>query len=259
MMTELSRAALVKGARSDAMIAMFSALYVVVSILPGIPIPGLPQLTIEIEAAFASVFGIILGPYLGFQTSLLGAIIAWLINPWAPADPFSLPFLINPAFNALVTGLVYEGKWKHGFVIFAAPIIVFPFMPPSQPITVYYYVALLVLWDKIPALFLIIPTIYLNKEDLNLKSKMATALFFILAFIGNQADNALGANIFAAPMVYGGLYGLSIDVTRFLFTVSPFFYPIIRLIQAGIATAIVIPLTIAMVRIGWYTTKKTVA
>jgi len=42
-----------------------------------------------------------------------------------------------------------------------------------------------------------------------------------------------GADVFAVPYVYGGIFGiLDINVVRFLFTVSPFIYPAIRIIQA---------------------------
>lgn len=47
------------------LVAVFAALYIVLSILPGIPVVGLGELKIELEASIASVFGIVLGPYLG--------------------------------------------------------------------------------------------------------------------------------------------------------------------------------------------------
>ena len=65
--------------------------------------------------------------------------------------------------------------------------------------------------------------------------------FFLLAFIGNEADNALGANIFALPLIYE-FYGLEIDAVRASFTIAPFFYPIIRIIQAVLTTLIAVPL-----------------
>ena len=143
--------------KETALTASFAALYAIFSFLPGLPIIGLPTLTIQLEAAMASVFGIILGPYLGALAALLGAILAWLLPPGS-GSPFGMPFLFNPAINAFVVGLVYTGRWKKGFAVMAAVIAAFIFLPPSQPIMQYYYVAALVIWDKVIALLMIFPT-----------------------------------------------------------------------------------------------------
>ncbi len=67
-------------------------------------------------------------------------------------------------------------------------------------------------------------------------------LYFLLAFIGNEADNALGADIFAVPFIYEGIFQLPLDIVRTLFTVAPFFYFAIRLFQAVITTLVATPL-----------------
>ncbi|UCD96982.1 MAG: hypothetical protein JSV35_02725, partial [Candidatus Bathyarchaeota archaeon] len=66
--------------------------------------------------------------------------------------------------------------------------------------------------------------------------------FFLLAFIGNEADNALGAVIFATPFVYDTLWGYELQLVRDAFTIAPFFYPIIRIVQAVLTTLIAVPL-----------------
>ncbi|MEM2906632.1 MAG: ECF transporter S component, partial [Candidatus Odinarchaeota archaeon] len=50
------------------LIALIAALYVVISILPGIPVA--PGVEIQFEAGFAVVIGVLLGPYIGFLTAL---------------------------------------------------------------------------------------------------------------------------------------------------------------------------------------------
>ncbi|UCH36864.1 MAG: hypothetical protein JSV76_04010 [Candidatus Bathyarchaeota archaeon] len=65
---------------------------------------------------------------------------------------------------------------------------------------------------------------------------------FIIAFIGNEADNMWGSLIFAFPFVYESIYSLNVEVVRWLFLVSPFAYPAIRFLQAIIATAVTVPL-----------------
>jgi hypothetical protein len=65
---------------------------------------------------------------------------------------------------------------------------------------------------------------------------------FIMAFIGNEADNMWGSLIFALPFVYETIYSLNVEVVQWLFLVSPFAYPAIRFLQAAIATAVIVPL-----------------
>jgi len=67
-------------------------------------------------------------------------------------------------------------------------------------------------------------------------------LFFTLAYIGNEADNALGNFIFGLPPVYEGLFLMSLETLRLSFIVAPFFYFAIRLVQAMITTLIATPL-----------------
>ena len=77
--------------------------------------------------------------------------------------------------------------------------------------------------------------------------KLQPLFYFLLAFIGNQADNMWGSTIFAVPVVYEQIFSIfSIDTMRFLFVVSPLVYPAIRIIQAIIATIIIVPLIKAL-------------
>lgn len=232
-----------------ALIAIFAALYYILSLItPYVPAVGLPELKINLEALIASVFGLVLGPYLGFSAAFMGAIVAWLLPP-GNLSPLGLPFLLAPAFNALVVGLIYYKKWKYAFLTFGVLIVVFPLLPPSQPLTEYGYVSALVIWDKIIALALIVPSAIFAKR---LSSpKLLMILYFLLAFIGNQADNMWGADAFAVPVVYNGIYALDLATTRFLFTVSPLIYPAIRIIQAIVATIIAVPLIATLKNTGW--------
>jgi len=224
-----------------ALVAIFAALYYVLSLIsPYVPAIGLPDIKIQLEALIASVFGLVLGPYLGALAAFLGAFITWVLPPGS-MNPMGAPFLLSPPINALVVGLIFYRKWKYAFAVFGALILTFLFLPPSQPLTEQYIVPAAVLWDKILALLLIIPTVKLSNKLSN-PAKLPI-LFFLLSFIGNQADNMWGADIFAVPFVYEGIFQIpDVNVVRYLFVVSPFIYPAIRLIQAIFATMIAVPL-----------------
>jgi hypothetical protein len=243
--------------RQVALIAVFAALYYILSIItPYIPAIGIPEITISLEALMASVFGILMGPYLGCLTAFTGALVAWVLPP-SGMSPLGVAFIIAPALNALVTGFIFYKKWKYGVITMSVLIAVFMLLPPSQPLTEYGYVGGLVVWDKIIAVLLIVPTVKFAKR-LSSSQKLLPSLFFLLAFIGNQADNMWGSTAFAVPIVYNGIYGLDIETVRFLFTISPLVYPAIRIIQAIVATIIVIPLLSRLKKTGWIWQEETI-
>jgi uncharacterized membrane protein len=370
--------------RKIAVIAVFSALYYVMSFLPGIKIAtGGANVSIQIEAFMASIFGLIMGPYMGALTAFMGAFLAWLLPPGAPT-PTSAIFLPSPVINAFTVGLIYRGKWKPAFTILATVILAFWLLPATQPWTEYSYIGFFAMWDKIGALILILPSAILLKkatkdttkarpvtnmetatkrldaafvliaaaavfifinawtvvlggnpkyqfdllgttikfslvskemlpivssigygwlplgigilicgillhlrprergvwstlifllscasaiigggyvvgfflgvlgsifEDLTKRLSLSRLtffgdmfLFFLLAFVGNEADNALGNLIFGLPPVYEGLFLMNLEALRLSFILLPFFYFAVRLLQAVITALLATPL-----------------
>ena len=243
-------------AQNVALVAVFAALYYVLSLItPYVPAVAIPEIKISLEALIATIFGIILGPYLGALTAFVGALVAWTLPPGS-MSPYGMPFLLSPPMNALVTGLIYYKKWKAGFLAFCLLIIAFLFTPPVQPLPQNFHVGIAVLWDKVIALLLILPCVIFAKQLST--SKTLPFLYFLLAFIGNQADNMWGSLAFATPLVYEGIFGLPLDAVRFLFVVSPFVYPVIRLVQAVIATFVAVPLTKALKGTPWLWQEATI-
>jgi hypothetical protein len=64
-------------AKDVALMAVFAALsWIVSEFVPGIPIIGSSSSRISFDAALAPVYGIIIGPYLGFLAALIGGLVA---------------------------------------------------------------------------------------------------------------------------------------------------------------------------------------
>jgi len=230
-----------------ALMSVFAALYYVLSMItPYVPIVA--GIKINLEALIASVFGLILGPYLGALAALLGVTVAWTLPPGS-MSPYGLPFLLSPPLNALVTGLIFYRRWKAGFLVFGLLIIAFLFTPPVQPLPENLYVWIAVSWDKIIAMLLILPCAKLTRQ---LAALGTIPLCFLLTFIGNQVDNMWGALAFATPVVYEGIFGMPLDAVRVAFVVSPFLYPAIRIAQAVVATIIAVPLIMALKGTPWF-------
>ena len=238
-----------------ALMAIFAALYFVLSLVtPYVPALGVPIIKISLEALIATVFGLVLGPYLGAAAAFLGAFVSFIYTGMLPTN---IPFLLAPPLNALVSGLIFYKKWKWGFAIFGVLIIAFLFTPPVTPLTENWFVALAVLFDKVIALVLIMPLVLFAKR---LSVGKAASFFFLLAFVGNQVDNMWGSFIFATPMVYGSPFfgGMTAGVVRGLFLLSPFAYPAIRLVQAFIAMLIAVPLMQTLKGTPWLWSKDNI-
>lgn len=83
-----------------ALLIVFSALSVVIiKIFPGIPIVGVPGSNIKFDAAVAPVYGIVIGPYLGFIAALLGGFVT-------AGSPFSILTSFSPAISAMIAGFL---------------------------------------------------------------------------------------------------------------------------------------------------------
>jgi len=93
-------------ARDVAYIAIFAALSVVViNVIPGFPVFGLSGSQIKFDAAIAPIYGLIMGPYLGFLAAFIGGIV--LANSW-----FSVLTSFSPAVSALVAGLLTQRNYS---------------------------------------------------------------------------------------------------------------------------------------------------
>lgn len=90
-----------------AFVAIFASLSVVViRLVPGIPIIGVSDASIKFDAALAPIYGLVVGPYLGF----LAALIAGLITA---GSPFSVLTSFAPAVSALVAGLLTQKYYRN--------------------------------------------------------------------------------------------------------------------------------------------------
>ncbi|UCE16337.1 MAG: ECF transporter S component [Candidatus Bathyarchaeota archaeon] len=89
-------------ARDVAFVAIFAALSVItVKVIPGVPIVGVPGASIKFDVAVAPIYGLVVGPYLGFLAAFVGGLIA--AGSW-----FSVLTSFSTAVSALVAGLLTQ-------------------------------------------------------------------------------------------------------------------------------------------------------
>lgn len=110
-------------ARDVGLVASLSALYAASTVLPGIPIVGAPGGKISLSVVLAPVYALLLGPYLGPLTILIGNLLAWILPPGSPS-PFGGLMVIPAVLGAVVTSsAVYRGRgWVASSALLAALI-----------------------------------------------------------------------------------------------------------------------------------------
>jgi len=93
-------------ARDVAFVAIFAALSVIiVKVIPGVPIVGVPEASIKLDVAVAPIYGLVVGPYLGFLAAFVGGLIA--AGSW-----FSVLTSFCTAVSALVAGLLTQKNYS---------------------------------------------------------------------------------------------------------------------------------------------------
>ncbi|MEM0029168.1 MAG: ECF transporter S component [Ignisphaera sp.] len=241
------------GARYRAsLIAAFAgigaAVYYILLWLPGIPVIGLPNIKMEIGASLSPVFGIVLGPYIGFLAVLIGnAIKTFVPTP----NIYGIPFLLAAPLSAFGAGMLVKKRWAEVSIVMLAMLIAAMFAPPFYPVTEYWYVYLVAFYDKIAALILTpILMIIVNR----ISKKQNTFLFYIALyitmFISRELDKAFGCFVFALPQVYRDIFGITkVSKVRSLYLVSPMFYLVEYILEAIVAFAVAIPLIKALTRV----------
>jgi len=118
-------------AKDIALAVCFTALYAVFGFLPISPIIGLPGKAITAAAIMAPIMGIILGPYLGMLSTILGGTIGFL------AGSFSPPSFVSGVIAASCAGMLYMGKRSLCTFVYFSFLFLFGFYPFVGPVWLY--------------------------------------------------------------------------------------------------------------------------
>jgi uncharacterized membrane protein len=176
--------------RQIAITAIFAALYAIISRLPGIPIIGVSS-KIEPVVILDPIVGILLGPWIGGLTSLLGNFVAWIIPTTTFYGLLNLP--CGP-IAAIVSGSLArndkKGNWKFAVVIYAVLMGLWYLTPVGQEVLYYpflhwtAFILILIFREKIHG--------FLN-ADVNPKKVLGTT---ICCFGGIMANHMTGNLIY---------------------------------------------------------------
>jgi hypothetical protein len=183
-----------KNTKSIAAIAVFAALYAVVKLIPMGPMIGLSG-TFSVADCLAPIFGIILGPYIGGSSVVLGTFLSFAFG--RPVNFMGLDFL--PAFvNTVAIGFLMRKKWIPAIVLNVALLAIFM----ANPLTVWFFnvpfgsttISVPFFWLHIVALGVLISPLGLKAGGWvkSLKPALVGAGVAILAFVGTMMQHLTG-------------------------------------------------------------------
>jgi uncharacterized membrane protein len=176
--------------RQIAIIAIFAALYAVISRLPGIPTIGGAS-KIEPVVILDPIVGILLGPWIGGLTSLLGNFVAWIIPSSTIYGLLNLP---TGPIAALVSGNLArntkKSSWKFAAITYAVLMGLWYLTPPGQELLYYPFLH----WIAFALILIFREKIHIfQNANSNLKKVLGAT---ICCFSGIMANSMTGNLIF---------------------------------------------------------------
>jgi len=219
-----------------AFLIVFSALYAVLRLVPLGPMIGLSA-TFSVSDFLAPLYGIILGPYVGGLSIVIGTFLGMAMGK-APVF-LGLDFL--PAFvNAVAIGFLLKRKWAPVVVLNIILLLAFAL----NPLTTLFIGPIPFIWLHIVAFLVLISPLGRKAGQWveTLKPKFLTAGVAILAFIGTMMQHLTG-NILT-EVVLGQIVGsISHETFSTIIWPSAFLaYPIERILLVILSVVVGVPL-----------------
>jgi hypothetical protein len=183
-----------KKTKTIAFISIFAALYAVIKLIPIGSMIGLSG-TFSIADCLAPIYGILLGPYIGGSSIIVGTFLSFALG--RPINFIGLDFL--PALiNTVAIGFLIRKKWIHTIILNIALLSIFL----ANPLTVWFYninfgtstVTIPFFWLHLVALAVLISPIGYKAAGWTraLKPIVIIAGIAILAFIGTMMQHLTG-------------------------------------------------------------------
>ena len=240
-----------------ALTAVFAAIYAVLRIVPTVPMIGVPGASFSLSDILAPIYGIILGPYVGGASVLIGTFTA--MSAKAPVF-LGLDFL--PGFvNAVALGFLVRRKWLPVIGLNVVLLLAFVLNPLTLNFvnislgninTVFPF-----MWLHIAALIVLISPLGLKATRWIDAAKSSTAIagFAILAFIGTMMQHLMGNILYENIFVYVTNI-MTPESIALRWQLVFFLYPWERLILIVLAVAVGVPLIRALKKTALIPAKK---
>jgi len=184
------------------LVAVFASLNIVLDSLMGLPQPSSGVWFSWIFIA-EPITGIVLGPYAGFLSTLIGVMIGHCIYF---QGPYEFLFTLGAPIGAMISGFLFRKKWKTVFTYFTALLTIYFVTPISWQLPLWG------MWDTYLAYAaLIFAIMFITKpRSWKLQSKGLIYTVALCAFIGLEADVLFRIFVFIPCQTYRLLYTFSV-------------------------------------------------
>ena len=219
-----------KRSQKIALISVFAALNVV---FDSIALP--PQLSSGVWYGLIFILeplnGIILGPLFGFASSLIGVLIGHSILLRGEVALYEYLFTLGVPLGAMISGLLYQKRWRSVFAYFAILLIAYFLTPVTSTLPV------LGIWDTLLS-FIVLCVINILPESIRSRLSKKKLFLPLIAFIGLEADILFRIFLFIPCQTYQVLYGFTAEVLEAIWVAAAFITPI-QVMISMLITAIV--------------------
>lgn len=189
--------------------------------------------------------GIILGPYAGFLSSLIGVIVGHTIYF---RDIYEFLFTLGAPIGAMFSGLLFRGRWKVALIYYTALLGIYFITPVAWQLPIWG------IWDIYVsyAILLLVAVMATRKGLWNSRSRGRSSVHVIAlsALIGLEADILFRIFLFIPGRTYQLFYGLGAEDLVPLWVIAAAVTPI-KVAISILFTTIVAPSLIKVIgRIG---------
>jgi len=200
----------------------FTALYVVFGLLSISPIIGSQGKTITAAAIMAPIMGMMLGPYIGTLSTILGGTIGLFVGS------FYLPSLVSGVAAASCAGMLYAGKRSVCAFVYFALLFLFGFYPFVGPAWLYPPF----MWFQIAG-FLILLSPFQSMALKNLNSDNGSKVFpafFLTTLTSTLAGQIAGSLTF--ELLSWPIFTANVNIWKANWQIVTFLYPLERTLIA---------------------------
>ncbi len=226
--------------RNLTLLSLFAVMYTVLRLIPMFPMIGFAA-TFSLSDVFSPLYGIILGPYVGGGSIVLGTFLAMMFG--RPSVFLGVDFL--PALvGAVSIGFIFRRGFRLVTAVYLVLIIVFLIHPLSLLFVKFSDVFIPFNWLHFVSLAILISPLSHRAVDwVSNHSHTYLALgLSILCFIGTMMQHLTGSLIFES--IFGQILGIiTPEAWPSVWTTAFFVYPIerisITIISALIGSALI--------------------
>ncbi len=222
--------------KTIAFLIVFSALYAMLRPVPMGPMIGLSK-PFSVSDFLAPLFGIILGPYVGGLSIVIGTFLGMALGK----TPVFMGLDFLPAFvNTVTIGFLIKRKWAPAVVLNIILLLAFIL----NPLTSLFIGPFPFVWLHIVALLVLISPLGRKAGQWieTLKPKFLTAGVAILAFVGTMMQHLMGNLLY--EIVLGQIqhvYGPS-EFATIIWPPAFVIYPWERLVLVILSVVVGVPL-----------------